>query len=196
MRHALTASLLHRQGNAEVRHDGLPIVQEDVFGLDIAMNHALAVRVVQRTRHFTRNPHRLRDRQLSLPLQSGPQCLARHQRHHVVQQPRRLSSPVSRLLSFRPRIPRIQQRQYMRVLQTCGGADLAQEPFAAKRRAQVGMQHLDRDIALVLEVVREIHRRHAAGAKFALDAVPVRERHTEALDRHVRTHDRIRWRIA
>ena len=43
------------------------------------------------------------------------------------------------------------------------------------------MQHLDGDFALVLEIVREIHRGHAAGAEFALDAVATAKGGGEAL---------------
>ena len=52
----------------------------------------------------------------------------------------------------------------------------AQEPLAAERGAEVGVQHLDGDVAVVPEVVREIHGRHAARAELALDAIAVGER--------------------
>ena len=35
------------------------------------------------------------------------------------------------------------------------------------------MQHLDRHIAIVLEVVREVHGGHAAGAEFPLERVAI-----------------------
>jgi hypothetical protein len=57
------------------------------------------------------------------------------------------------------------------MLQARGGADLRQKALAAKRRTEVGVQHLDRDVALVLHVVREVYGGHAAGAEFAGDAV-------------------------
>ena len=62
------------------------------------------------------------------------------------------------------------------MLQLRGRLDLAQEPLGAERGAEVGMQHLDRDVAIVLEVVREVDGRHAAGAELALDAVAVGKR--------------------
>ena len=49
--------------------------------------------------------------------------------------------------------------------------DLAQEPLTAERGAELGMQHLDGDVAIVLEIVREVDGRHAAGAELALDAI-------------------------
>ena len=57
------------------------------------------------------------------------------------------------------------------MLQARGGADLSQEPFAAERRAQVGVQHLNGHIAIVLEVVRELHGGHTAGTELAVDAI-------------------------
>ena len=38
---------------------------------------------------------------------------------------------------------------------------------------EFGLEHLDGDLALVLEVVREVHGRHTAGTEFAVDAVAV-----------------------
>ena len=57
------------------------------------------------------------------------------------------------------------QRQDVRVLEIGGGLDLAQEPLGADHRGQLGAQDLDRDLAVVLEVLREVHRGHAALAR-------------------------------
>ena len=57
------------------------------------------------------------------------------------------------------------------MLELGGRLDLAQEALGAERGAEVRMEHLDRHVAVVLEVVGEIHRRHSARAEFALDAV-------------------------
>ena len=54
-----------------------------------------------------------------------------------------------------------------------GRLDLGEEPLGAERRGEIGVQHLDRDVAVVLEVVREIDGRHAAAAELALDAVAI-----------------------
>ena len=45
----------------------------------------------------------------------------------------------------------------------------------AQCRAQVGLQQLDRDVPVVTEIEREIHRGHAAGPDFPLDPVTVGE---------------------
>ena len=55
----------------------------------------------------------------------------------------------------------------MRVLQFRGGLDLAQKPLGPECGTEIRVQHLDRDIALVLEIVREVHGGHAAGTEFA-----------------------------
>ena len=65
----------------------------------------------------------------------------------------------------------------------------AQEPLAAERRAEVGVQDLDGDVAVVLEVVREIDGRHAAGAELALDAVAIGERRSQAREDVVVRHE-------
>ena len=42
------------------------------------------------------------------------------------------------------------------------------------------MQHLDGDVAIVLEIMSEIHRRHAARAELTLDAIVAGECGREA----------------
>ena len=58
----------------------------------------------------------------------------------------------------------------------------AQEPLGAEHRGELGPQHLERDLAVVPEVVREVDGRHAAGAELALDAVAVRQGPLEAAE--------------
>ena len=57
------------------------------------------------------------------------------------------------------------------MLEVGGGPDLRQEPFGAEDRGQLGLQHLDRDLAVVLDVVGEVDGRHAALAELTLDLV-------------------------
>ena len=52
----------------------------------------------------------------------------------------------------------------MRVLQAGGGPDFMLEALWPQSRGQIGVQNLERDLAVVLEVVCEIHRGHAAPA--------------------------------
>ena len=61
------------------------------------------------------------------------------------------------------------------MLQARGDADLAQEALGAERRGELGAQHLERDLAVVPEVVGEVDRGHAAAAELALDRVAAGE---------------------
>ena len=75
----------------------------------------------------------------------------------------------------------------MRMPQFGRGLDFAQEPVGAERGPEIGMQHLDGDVALVLEIVREVDGGHPAGTEFAVDAVAVPDCGGDAL--HVIAHD-------
>jgi hypothetical protein len=63
------------------------------------------------------------------------------------------------------------------------GLDLAQEPLGADGVGQLGAQDLERDLAVVLDVVGEVDDSHAARAELALDAVVVRQGGVQGLDR-------------
>ena len=61
-----------------------------------------------------------------------------------------------------------------------GDLDLGQEPLDAEHGAELGAEHLERDLAVVLEVGGEVDRGHAAGAELALDPVALLQRGGEA----------------
>ena len=68
------------------------------------------------------------------------------------------------------------------MLQARCRANLGEEPFAPERRTEIRMQHFDGNIAVVLDVVREVHRGHAASTEFAVKAVAVGKRCRESRD--------------
>ena len=74
------------------------------------------------------------------------------------------------------------------MLEPGGDLDLAGEPLGAERGGQLGAQDLHRHLAVVLQVLGEVHRRHAALAELALDAVAAGERGGQAF--HSRAHGR------
>ena len=49
----------------------------------------------------------------------------------------------------------------------------AKKPLGAERRGELRVQHLDRDVAVVPDVAREVDGRHAAAADLALDAIAI-----------------------
>src|SRR2546430_5623262 len=73
-----------RARDTEVGHPGVIAGQEDVFGLDVAMDDAVSVRVGQRVTDLEGDAQRRLEWQALLPLQAGPPRLALDVRHHVV----------------------------------------------------------------------------------------------------------------
>ena len=61
------------------------------------------------------------------------------------------------------------------MVQVGGRRDLTEETLGPEGKYQRGAEHLDRDLALVLDVVREIDRGHPARTELAVDAVAVCE---------------------
>ncbi len=62
------------------------------------------------------------------------------------------------------------------MLQRGSGLDLDHEALGAEHGGQLRLEDLDRDLAVVLEILRQVDRGHAAGAEFALDAVAIGQR--------------------
>jgi len=54
------------------------------------------------------------------------------------------------------------------VVEPGADADLLEEPLSAERCGELGAQHLERHVAVVLQVPGEIDRGHPAGAELAL----------------------------
>ena len=61
------------------------------------------------------------------------------------------------------------------------GLDLGQEAFSAQRRGKLLVDDLDRDFAIVFQVMREIDGGHPARAEFPLDAIAVGKCIAEAI---------------
>ena len=83
LRHPSTGSGGNRQRDPEVGDHRPPVVQEDVLRLDVAMDHAVAVRVVECVSHFARDAHRFVHTELRLAVELRTQRLALDVRHHV-----------------------------------------------------------------------------------------------------------------
>ena len=144
-------------------------MQQDVFGLDVAMDHPVAVRIVEGVGHFGRDLHRFVDAQLMLSVELVPKRLAFDIGHHIVEE---VIGPPVRLTA---RAPAVEERQNVGMLQLGGGLNLLDEPIRAQDRGELGLQHLDGDFAVVLEVLGEVDGGHAPRAELPLDAVPVGE---------------------
>ena len=149
-------------GDAEVGDDGLPAGQHDVLRLDVPMDDAALVGVLQGAADFAGDPERGVERKLLFPGEPLPERLALGERHHIVQQAAGLS--------------RVIQRENVGVLECRGDFDLAEEPLAAEDGRQLGFEQLDGDGSAVLQVLGEKDDRHPTVAKLPLDPVSIAER--------------------
>jgi len=68
------------------------------------------------------------------------------------------------------------ERQNVRVGEARRGLDLEKKALRPDRRGQLVAQELDRDRAVVFEVVRQVNGRHTARAELALDPVSFSEK--------------------
>src|SRR2546425_13264508 len=68
------------------------------------------------------------------------------------------------------------------MLQARRDLDLPQEPLGPEADCDVRMEHLDRHRAVVSQVLRQIHGRHASPADLALDLAAVGYRGSEATE--------------
>ena len=97
--------------------------------------------------------------QLSFAFEPVAQRFAGDERHHIVEQSLGGSA--------------VEQWEDMRVLEARGGPDLRQKAIGPECGAEIRVEDLDRDIAIVLAIVCEVDGGHATFADFALDLVTV-----------------------
>ena len=67
--HAAAGGGAHRERDAEVGHHRAAVVQEDVLRLDVAVDHAVPVRVVQRVSDLAGDAHRFVDAELGFAIE-------------------------------------------------------------------------------------------------------------------------------
>ena len=137
-------------------------MQQNVFRLDVAMNHAVPMRVVESARYFGGDSHRVGDWKLLFPVETLPQRFALDIRHHVVR-------PAAQLAVADQ--SRVDQTQDVRMLQVRGDFDFVEESIRAQRRGDLGVENLDGDFAFVFLVVREEHGCHSATTQLTFDRV-------------------------
>ena len=86
LRHSLSPGVRHGERDAEVGDEWLPFVQEDVLRLQVAMDDAVTMRVVERAADGDGEPHRFVHRQLLFTIEPRAERLPLHEGHHVEQQ--------------------------------------------------------------------------------------------------------------
>ena len=130
-------------------HDAV-LVEQQVRGLDVAVQHVARVRVLERRRDVAADARRLRDREQRALVEHRPQAAAleqleHHERHVVV-------APVV----DGDDVGVVQRRRELRL-----GPEAAQERGVVGER---GVQHLDRDPAAQPLVLGDVDATARAGA--------------------------------
>ena len=147
----------HGKGDAEVGHQRLSVLQEDVFRFDVAMHDAACVREVDRTGNRANDRDGLIDLQLLLSSDAVAQRLALNERHHVIEQPIGLAGIV--------------ERKDVRMLEACGDANLREKPIGADGGGNLRLQNLDCHFPTMAQIVSEVDDSHASGADDSVDVV-------------------------
>ncbi len=159
--HPSAAGGAQGERDTEVGHQRLPLVQQDVLRLDVAVDHALPVGIVERARHLRGDPDRHLDGELLVPPQTVAERLAFHVGHDV-------ECGASDL-------PRVVQGEDVGMLEVGGGLDLLKEALGPDHRGELRAEHLECHFAMVLDVLGQVDGRHPARAELALEHVAVPE---------------------
>ena len=147
-------------GDTEVGHQRVAIGgEEQVLRLDVAVDHAMVVGVLEGLGRFAGDAHRVLDRKLPLARQPVAQRFALYKGHGEPE----LAGGFAGVMD----------RENVRMLQAGGGLDLALEAVGAERLGQFGMEHLEGHRPFVPEVVGQVDRGHAPAPEFALEAVAI-----------------------
>jgi hypothetical protein len=146
--------------DAEVGHQRAAIGRkQQVFGFDVAVDHAVVVGVLKGTGRIGGNPKRNLHRELLLAPKAIAETLPFDEGHGEPE----LSGTFSRVV----------HREDMRVLEAGDRLDFTLEALRAQAGSQLGVQDLESDMPAVLDVPREIDSGHSPAAELALDPVAV-----------------------
>ena len=149
-------------GDPEVGDERDPVGEQDVLGLDVAVDQAVVVRMAQRARHLPGKPQRLVQRQLTLACEAGTQRFPLDVGHHIEE-----------VVAGRAGV---EERNDVRMIQPGRDLDLAQESILADGRHQRRFHQLDGDEPIVFDVLGEVDSRHPAAADFADHAIAAKHR--------------------
>ena len=155
--------------DAEIADQRVVAAQQDVLRLDIAMNDAAAVRVIQRIGDLARDAQRLDERQPAA-VQPLAQRLPFDERHREPEIPAGFAG--------------IMDRQDVRMLQPSGQHDFLLKALGAKDGRKLGMQQLECHRPVVLQVMGEEHSGHTAAAELAVETITGSDGLPEIRERH------------
>ena len=157
--HARGGGFGDRERDAEIGDHRFTFVNQNIRRLDVAMNHAALVRVLERAGDLPRDGHRFLYAELLLAIELGPERFAPHEGLDVPQELIGLAG--------------VDQREDVRMIEPRGDLHFIEKSDDAEVRGDFWAQNLERDLAVVLQLAREVHCPHAAGPDFAFDRVPI-----------------------
>jgi hypothetical protein len=132
--------------------------EQNIFRLDVAVNDAVLVRVIESVCNFSRDQYRLIDGKLMLALELIAESFAVDERHR---EPHSSGSDSG-----------IEYAEYVGMLEASGELDLPVESLGAYCFGYVRVEDFQRDMSVVPEIISEIHRRESALAELTLYRVP------------------------
>ena len=158
--------MVGRAGDAEVGElDDVGVRDEQVAGLDVAVDDAVAMGVIEPAAGLGDDSDRLVDAEMAVIAQQFGAGVARHVLHH------------DEVLVVTGVEAEVEHLDDVRVHEPGGRERLAPEPGDERRIVgEVLGQELQRDVALEAAVEREVDGRHPADAESAFDPVPARDR--------------------
>jgi hypothetical protein len=143
--------------------------EEDVLGLDVAMDDALLVSMAECAAHLEGVLDCILDGEHPLAVNAIAERLALHEGHYIVEQSVGGAGVV--------------EAEDVRMLELGSEFDFALKAIGTDGRGEVRVEDLDGDIAVVLKVLGQEDCGHAAAAELAFDGVPVAEGAAECADR-------------
>ncbi len=167
LRQAVPLRRRDRPTDAKIRDQRVPAAQEDVLRLDVAVDDVMAMGEAQGVGDLAGDRERIVERELSLAEKPSTQRLTLDVRHSVVEGAAGLTAVV--------------QRDDMRMVQACGDGNLPQESLGTECGGEHGIQDLESDGAIMLQVPGEEHGPHSPTPDLALDRVAVGQRRLEVI---------------
>ena len=147
--------------NSEVRYDCCVTRQQNIFGLDVAVDDAFSVSVMQSPRDVAKNRDDLPNGKRSHLAHARAKRFSADERHRVVR------DAVGNSCG--------QNRDDVRMLERSGDSDFPREPLTAYLGRYIRPQHFHDYLAPESLFAGEEYARHASAAELALYSVGVTE---------------------